>query len=144
MDEKNQSSHPNHDLHSKSYRISIIYVFQHRILISTDAVRIYPISRGKFGHYNLLGFSSSVYPFVTKICNFPPLRIVVQTKKNPRSKNSSVEPKNMRTSQIRAKLPRLTVLSQISGVHILPCIVGWVQFSGLRKNCRNVSHPMHF
>ena len=47
-----------------------------------SCVQIYPGKWGKFGHDKWLGFSSSLYPFVTKICNFLPLRIVVQTKKN--------------------------------------------------------------
>ena len=90
-----------------------------------DAVRIYPIYRGKFAHYNWLGFSSSVYPFVTKICNFLPLRIVVQTKKTPGQKNSSAEPKNMQTSQIRAKLPRLTVHKKTLSLSIVRFI--WIK-----------------
>ena len=44
-------------------------------------VRNYPIYRGKFEHYNLLGFSSSVHPFVTKTCDSFRLRIAVQIKK---------------------------------------------------------------
>ena len=68
-------------------------------------VQIYPISRGKFGHYNLLGFSLSAHPFVTKICNSLPLRIAVQIKKDPRSNHSLVEEIFMQASQIRPKLP---------------------------------------
>ena len=41
-------------------------------------VRIYPIYRGKFGHYNWLGFSSSVHPLIIKICNYLPLSVVVR------------------------------------------------------------------
>ena len=46
-----------------------------------DGVRSYPISWGNFGHWNLLGFSTSIYPFRTKIHKLLPLRIVVQMKK---------------------------------------------------------------
>ena len=49
-------------------------------------VRIYPGERGKFGHYNLLGFLSPVNPFVTKIYNSLPLWIAVQIKKTPGQK----------------------------------------------------------
>ena len=49
-------------------------------------VRIYPLSQGKFGHCNLLGFLSPVNPFVTKIYNSLPQRIAVQIKKTPGQK----------------------------------------------------------
>ena len=63
------------------FEVSKIIKFRYKDLYGDfEVVRIYPIYRGKFGHYNWLGFSSSVYPFVTKICNFLPLRIVVQIK----------------------------------------------------------------
>ena len=46
-----------------------------------DGVRSYPISWGNFGHWNLLGFSTPVNPFRTKIYKVLPLRTLVQMKK---------------------------------------------------------------
>lgn len=69
------------------FEISKIIKFRYKDLYGDfEAVRIYPISRGKFGHYNLLGFSSCVKPLITKICNSLPLSIVVQVKKTPGQK----------------------------------------------------------
>ena len=71
-------------------------------------VRIYPISRGKFGHYNLLGFSSSVHPFVTKICNSLPLRTAVQIKKTPC-------PNINQPRQINANVSNLSEITPVDG-----------------------------
>ena len=72
-------------------------------------VRIYPIYWGKFGHYNLLGFSSSVDPFFTKICNYLPQMIAVQMKKTLGQTIHCSRRTTMQISQIRPKLPQLTV-----------------------------------
>ena len=75
-------------------------------------VRNYPIYRGEFGHYNLLGFSPSVHPFITKIGNSLPLPFsdCRTDKKDHRSNHSLVEEIFIQTSQVHPKLPQLTVL----------------------------------
>ena len=65
-------------------------------------VRNYPIYRDKFGDSNLVDLSSSVHSFISKIRNSLPL-------KDRRSNHSLVEEIFMQTSQIRAKIPQLTV-----------------------------------
>ena len=59
-----------------------------------DGVRSYPKSRGNFGQFCFLIFSSRVSPFCTKTCEFVPLRPFVQIKKNPNRTDRQVDQKN--------------------------------------------------